>query len=327
MRRVLLTGGSGFVGHHVIDYAMRETDWEIVALDGLKDAGDVQKVVELESWDPTRCTVVWHDLRSHIWPETAAKIGVVDAILNLASGSEVERSIADPVPFITNNVAVAMTILEYARLAKPRMVVQFSTDEVYGPAGPNEYHAEWSAIVPSNPYAASKAAQEAIAVAYWRTYQVPVVITNTMNVIGEHQSREKLVGTAVSKIEAGKPMPVYAHQEPDGSWVSGSRCWIYAWDVASALRFIVERTRPAKFPNADRPDRYNIVGEEMANDDLVKMIAEEMGKPVELDYIDFHSSRPGHDRRYALDGGKLAALGWMPTMGVREGIRRTLEAI
>ena len=324
--RILLTGGTGFVGHHFIDYAMQETDWEIVALDGLKDAGDVQKALAIDTWDPKRCSIVWHDLRSPIWPETAAAIGPVDHIVNLASGSEVERSIADPIPFIENNVAVALSILEYARRIRPRSVIQFSTDEVYGPAQDDQRHVEWSPIVPSNPYAASKAAQEAIAISYWRTYGVPVVITNTMNVIGEHQSREKLVGTAVSKINAGEPVPIYAHKV-GGEWKAGSRAWIYAWDVADAVRFIIDNTEPAMYPEADRPDRYNIVGTHMDNDEIVKLIARELGELCYIEYVDFHSSRPGHDIRYALDGTKLADLGWTPKLGVEEGIRRTLRAI
>jgi dTDP-glucose 4,6-dehydratase len=323
--KVLLTGGSGFIGHHVVDHLLAETDWEIVVLDSLSYAGDISKVVELSRFDPRRVRVLWHDLRAPIPPATAGRIGAVDAMFNLASASHVPHSIDDPVPFVQNNVNVALHMLEFARQHRPALFVQFSTDEVFGPAPPGTEFREWDVHVPSNPYAASKSAQEQLATSYWRTYGLPVVITNTMNVYGERQHPEKFIPICVRQLRAGKPVPVHGERTADG-WKAGSRYWLYAGDVASALVFIAERSSPARYPDVDRPDRWNLVGrEELTNLEVAEHVAATMGVPLEVEWVDFHRSRPGHDRRYALDGSKLAAAGWQAGTPFPEGIRRVVE--
>jgi len=319
MTKALITGGTGFVGHHVLDYLLSETDWELIALDSLSYAGNPDKV----RLDP-RLRLLYHDLRAPLDPD---RVGGADYILNLASSSHVDRSIEAPVEFIQNNVAVATNMLEFAREVKPRMFIQFSTDEVYGPAPDNVAFHEWSTILPSNPYAASKACQEAIAISYWRTYGVPVVITNTMNVFGENQHPEKFVPLCIKKINEGTQVPIHAaRKEGGGGWVSGSRHWIYARDVAEACMFIATRIEPNIYPEADRPSRYNIVGvDEVSNVDIAAKVADAMDRPLLKRWVDYHVSRPGHDRRYALDGSKLAAAGWKPTIGLEEGLRLTVE--
>lgn len=319
--RALITGGTGFVGHHVLSYLLEETDWELVALDSFTYAGDPAKV----TLHP-RLRVVYHDLRAPIGPLTAERIGDVDYIFNLASASHVDRSIEDPVPFVQNNVALVLNMLEYARQVKPRLFLQFSTDEVFGPAPDGRAFEEWDRHIPSNPYAASKSAQEAIAISYWRTFGVPLVITNTMNVFGENQHPEKFVPLCIQKLGRGELVPIHAELR-DGVWVSGSRYWIYARDVAEALRFIAENIPPVGYPQADRPQRFNIVGsEEKSNLDVAVLVAEAMGVPVRYKWVDFHSSRPGHDRRYALSGARLAAAGWKPSIGLEEGLCRMVKS-
>jgi dTDP-glucose 4,6-dehydratase len=274
-----------------------------------------------------RLKVLWHDLRAPIGPDTAKAIGDVNIILNLASGSHVDRSISDPVPFVQNNVAVALHMLEFARQAKPKLFLQFSTDEVYGPAPDGVLHSEWATQLPSNPYAASKSAQEAIAVSYWRTFGVPVVITNTMNIFGEKQHPEKFVPLCASRLAAGLPVPIHGERTVNG-WQSGSRCWLYAGDCASAVEHIVRNVEPPAYPEADRPARYHIVGQdEVSNYDIAALIAELLGTEFYYEWIDFHSTRPGHDRRYALDGSKLADLGWKPQIGLEEGLWRTVSSL
>ena len=326
MVRALITGGAGFVGHHMVHFLLDETDWDVVVLDSLTYAGDPLKVYGGGRNPNPRLRILYHDLRAPIGPDTAAAIGQPDYIFNLASGSHVDRSIEDPVPFVQNNVALALHALELARAVEPRAFIQFSTDEVYGPAPDGVEHEEWATILPSNPYSASKAAQEAIAISYWRTYGVPVVITNTMNVFGERQHPEKFVPLCIERLKNEDTVPIHG-EKVRGRWVSGSRHWIYARDVAEAAWFIATRVEPNTYPETDRPSRYNVVGaDEVSNYDIAQKVAEAMGTPLRAKWVDFHASRPGHDRRYALDGSKLAAAGWKPTIGLEEGLCRTVQA-
>jgi len=249
---------------------------------------------------------------------TKRQIGKVDYILNIASDSHVDRSIVDPVDFVKNNVNLAINMLEFAREVKPLLFLQFSTDEVYGVAPEGVNHAEWSPIVPSNPYSASKACQEAIAISYWRTYGVPVVITNTMNVFSEHQDWEKFIPLCVKRIVNGEEILV--HSYPDAK-KAGSRFYIHADSVCEAVLFIMNKL-PALYPYSMLPDRYNIVGDiEMDNENLVKLVGEILQIEPIYKLVDFHSSRAGHDTRYALDGSKLANLGWQPNRNFEESFR------
>jgi dTDP-glucose 4,6-dehydratase len=324
-RRVLVTGGSGFIGHHVIDYLMAETDWDVVVLDSLSYAGDPTKVTDIPSFDPERIQMVWHDLRAPIAEPTRDRIGAIDAIYNLASASHVDTSIADPVPFVMNNVAVALHMLEYARATRPSIFVQFSTDEVYGPTPYGARFAEWTPHIPSNPYSASKSAQEAIAISYWRTFGVPVVITNTMNVFGERQHPEKFIARSARQLLLGEPVTVHGELIGD-EWQSGSRHWLYVRDAAEALVFLTTRIQAPRYPDTDRPERFHLVGpDELTNLQIAELVADALEVPLRYEWVDFHGSRPGHDRRYALDGSKLARLGWKPTIGVREGVSRAVR--
>lgn len=307
MSKVLVTGADGFIGQHVC---------RIFTMQG-------------------------HDVYP-IGNETNLAQGFwfrepVDVVVNLASNSHVDHSIVAPVPFIQNNVNLTLNMLEYARAFPPSMFIQFSTDEVYGPAPDGITHKEWSPIVPSNPYAASKAAQEAIAVSYWRTYGIPLVLTNTMNVYGPGQGESKFIPMAIRRIREGRTVPIHAEYRSttvgnttitDGGWEAGSRYWIYVKDVADALLHIMGDTGLVlEYPRRPRPVRYNIVGEqEIENDRLARIIGQILGVEPRLEYVDFHASRPGHDRRYALDGSRLAEDGWTPQTGIRDGLRATVNA-
>ena len=197
-----------------------------------------------------------------------------------------------------------------------------NTDEIYGQAPLGINHKEWSPIIPSNPYSASKAAQEAIAISYWRTYRVPVIITNTMNVFGERQDKEKFIQLVIDKVR--KEEEITIHSYPDGK-TAGSRFYIHARNVADAILHIITNVKPVMYPEADRPERFNVVGEkEVDNLSLAKLIATYIGKDLIYKMVDFHSSRPGHDCRYALDGEKLAKIGWKPKVNFEESLKRTL---
>jgi dTDP-glucose 4,6-dehydratase len=333
VKRVLLTGAAGFVGSHVLRHLLLNTDWYIVCPVTFRHKGLPPRIVSaLEGIDPEpRVTLIMLDLTAPVDPVSLSRIGEIDYVLNVASESHVDRSISDPVPFVENNVSLILNVLELARKLRPRLFLQMSTDEVYGPADPGEAHAEWEPIVPSNPYSASKAAQEAIAISYWRTYGVPVVITNTMNIIGEMQDPEKMVPKAMRLLRAGEPVPV--HCDTDGT--PGSRFYLHARNLADAWLWLLQEGGRSWEPNAyadgcSRPSRFNIVGErEVDNIELVKMIAGMLGVRPRYERQSFHASRPGHDLRYALDGSKLAHLGtvsgWMPPFTLEESLRRTVE--
>jgi dTDP-glucose 4,6-dehydratase len=207
MTRLLLSGAGGFAGHHFLEHVLANTDWDVIATDSFRHRGTTDRIVQVTGGVPRnsggyhrpwreRVTVLTHDLTAPFSEQAMARIGGaegLDYLIGMASQSHVDRSITDPVEFCENNFAVALNTLELARQLRPKAVVMISTDEVYGPCPPGYGHREWAPILPSNPYAASKAAQEAVSISYWRTYGVPVVITNTMNLVGERQHPEKFV--------------------------------------------------------------------------------------------------------------------------------------
>lgn len=321
-KRLLLTGIAGFAGSHALEHVMQHTDWDVVGLTTFRHRGDPLRL-DIDSYDPKRITIFHCDLQSDVSPRLIERMGPIDYIWNLASESHVDRSITDPRPFIENNVSVAITMLELARLIKPSVFIQISTDEVYGAAPEGVNFAEWSPIVPSNPYSASKAAQEAIAIAYWRTYAVPLIITNTMNLIGERQDTEKFVPLVISKVYAGKTVTIHGNEEE-----IGSRFYLHARNHADALLFLTNNVRPTMFVRNmhDKPDRFNVRGErEVNNLDMAEMIADILGKPLRYELVDFHNERPGHDPRYALDDAKLRALGWSPPMPLYESLVKSVK--
>lgn len=301
---ILLTGASGMVGSHLLQKLV-DGGYNIVCLCSWKHLGKPENILSCN--DLSNVKIITHDLNAPLTVDVKKQIGNIDIILNIASDSHVDRSITEPVSFIQNNVNLAINMLEFAREIKPKLFLQFSTDEVYGVAEDNFNHKEWASIVPSNPYSASKACQEAIAISYWRTYGVPVVITNTMNVFSERQDWEKFIPLVVKKIKNQET--VFIHSYPNKQ-KAGSRYYIHADDVANAVIHIM-RIEPQIYPKNGLPSRYNIVGEkEVDNLELAKAISNVLDKELNYELVDFHSSRPGHDTRYALDGTLLRSTGW-----------------
>jgi dTDP-glucose 4,6-dehydratase len=318
--RILLTGAAGFVGSHVLAHLLAHTDAHIVAPWTLRHHGNSQRLAaaidqapEPGAWND-RVTTVMHDLATPMPATLIDEIGPVDYILNIASESGVEESIADPTRFTRNNVELMLNILDVTRQLKPKMLLHMGTDEEYGPAPAGHAHREWETVLPSNPYSASKAAQSAIATSYWRTYGVPVVLTRTMNLIGPGQTGIKLVPTVIRKVLAGETVPIYA--SADGE--PGSRHWIDAREFGAAWLHLMHTHAPAMYPDADRPSMFHIVGEERSNLEVAHIIADLIGKPLKYELVNFHASRPGHDLRYALDGTKLAEDGWRPARKLEE---------
>jgi len=328
MKRVFLTGIGGSIATHVFAHFMHNTDWQVVGIDSFRHKGWADRLAVYLNDHPQwreRLTVVTHDLAAPFSEMTKKTIGHVDVIISMASLSDVEESIQDPVPFIQNNVNLCLNVLEFAREIKPEVFVQISTDEVYGAVATKDDSKckEWAPILPSNPYAASKAAQEAIAISYWRTYEVPVIITNTMNLFGETQDPEKYTAQLIKKIYDGELVTVH------GSVGNiGSRFYLHARNGADAVLHIVKNLKPKLYNNGENPlpDRYNIVGDvEMDNLELAKLVAEILGKELKYELVDFHSARAGHDRRYALDGEKLKATGWKAPMEFKSSLIKSIE--
>ncbi len=323
-KRVLLTGASGFFGSHLLRHLLVNTDWEFVCPCSWQHMGTPERVENaLEGLDKKRVMIITHDLTAPFTKITKIRFGKIDYILNIASNSHVFRSIDTPGEFIVGNTLLAYNMLELARELKPEVFLQFSTDEVYGVAPVGVNHKEWASIVPSNPYSASKACQEAIAISYWRTYGVPVIITNTMNLFGETQDSEKYTAKLIKSIYQGDVVTVHG-SEGD----IGSRFYLHARNGADAILFILKNL-PAKLYNEGEnllPDRYNVVGDiEMDNLELAKLVAEILGKPLKYELIDFHKGRPGHDRRYALDGTKLKQAGWKAPMEFKESLTKSIQ--
>ena len=329
--RVLITGGAGFVGHHLVEHLLKNTTWEIVSLDRLDGSSTLERLADLDCWpqEKHRVRVVWHDLKSPINAHVAAKIGPVQVILHLAAASHVDRSIEDPMSFVMDNVVGTCNLLEYAGLVNGaggdmlHRFIYFSTDEVFGPASSKDmphpynhlsYH-EWDRYRSANPYAATKAGAEELCLAYQNTYRLPILISHCMNVFGERQHPEKFIPSTIRKVAKGETVTIHADATRTKP---GSRFYIHARNVASAVLFLLRHGEPG--------DKYNIVGEcEVDNLTLAEMIARAMGEPLRFELVDFHSSRPGHDLRYALSGEKMAKLGWKPPIEFEDSLRRVVK--
>lgn len=328
---MLITGGAGFIAHHVIERILRTTDWEIVSLDRLDFSGNLNRLADMmQDIDPEqrkRLKVVFHDLKAELNPMIQDQIGPVEIVLHLAAGSHVDRSIEFPMEFVMDNVVGTTNLLNYARTLKNlERFVYFSTDEVFGPAPEGVNYKEYDRYNSTNPYSASKAAAEEICVAFENTYKLPIVVTHTMNVFGERQHPEKFIPMVIQKARDGELVTV--HSDPSKT-KAGSRHYIHAKDVADGLMFILENLKDYKhtgdYGGAKCP-KFNLVGpEEIDNLTLAKMIAGAVGKELVYEMTDFHSSRPGHDLRYALSGDLLKSLGWEPKIKFSDRVKEVVD--
>lgn len=324
MKRALITGGAGFIAHHLIGQILKNTDWEIITLDRLDYSGNLNRLHDLMlSFDPEvrkRVKIVHHDLKAELNPLIRMEIGQVDYVLHLAAGSHVDRSIEYPMEFVMDNVVGTCNILEFARTQNNlERFVYFSTDEVFGPAPNGIKYQENDRYNSTNPYSATKAGGEELAVAYENTYGLPIYITHTMNVFGQRQHPEKYIPMCIRRICNGEMITIHSDSTRT---IPGSRHYIHAEDVSGAVLFLLNYngTFQPTWGNAKCP-KFNIVGaEELNNLELAQIIADVQGKELNYELVDFHSSRPGHDLRYALDGNKMKEMGWVPSRSVRERI-------
>ena len=332
MKRVLITGGAGFIAHHLIYFLIKKTNWEILSLDRLDYSGNLNRLdnilFNISDKDKRRIKIVYHDLKSEINPWIRKEIGDVNFILHLAAGSHVDRSIDYPMEFVLDNVVGTANILEFARQVnksrKLERFIYFSTDEVFGPAPKGVDYMENDRYNSTNPYSATKAGGEELAVAYENTYKLPIYITHTMNVFGERQHPEKFIPMCIKKIRDGELVTIHSDKTKK---IPGSRHYIHAEDVSEAIHFLL--TNPINieldYGGAKCP-KFNIVGsEELNNLQLAQIIADSQGKNLNYEMVDFHSSRPGHDLRYSLSGEKMKKLGWEPSIKLTDRIKQVVE--
>ena len=329
MKRILITGGAGFIAHHVIDKILSTTDWEIITLDRLDFSGNLNRLNEVVRAYPEseqkRVRVIHHDLKAELNQEIAATIGKVDYISHLAAGSHVDRSITYPLEFVMDNIVGTAHILDYARkLDHLERFAYFSTDEVFGPAPKGINYKENDRYNSTNPYSASKAGGEELVVAFENTYGLPSLITHTMNVFGERQNPEKYIPMVIKKTRDGEVVTVHANSEKT---IAGSRHYIHAEDVADALLFLYnyDISSMTADETGAKCQKFNIVGkDEIDNLKLAKFISNTQNKELNYEMVDFHSQRPGHDLRYALDGSKMANMGWTP-QSAYERLEKTIK--
>lgn len=318
-KSVLITGAAGFFGSHLVEHLLKNTDWDLVLLVRMGYAGNLKRLTDINIWPYVshRVRVFWHDLRSPIPFALGQAIGDPTYIIHAAAESHVDRSIEDPRPFVESNIIGTLNLMQWALHRNPRWFLYFSTDEVYGPMPEGRQAKETDAYNATNPYAASKAGAEQLVNAFGNTYGLPVFTTNTMNLFGERQHPEKFIPKVIRACLRGETVPIHANADRTKA---GSRFYIHCRNAADAILFLLTKADVAQ------RDRFNIVGErEVDNLTLAQMIAEIVGLPLNYELVDFHSSRPGHDLRYALDGSKLAALGWSPPKSFEESLERTVH--
>ena len=330
MKRILITGASGFVGSHLVEEILKTTDWEIVAMVRLSTIGDMHRLTtqDVMGKEANRVKVVYHDLKNAINEAMDARIGHIDYVAHLAANSHVDRSITHPKEFFEDNVMGTVNLLEWARKRQQsgkieyghiEKFINFGTDEVFGPAPDNYDYKEDDSHNPSNPYSASKAGQLDAGYSYWITYKLPIITTHTMNIFGERQNAEKLVPKCIRYINEGKVIPIHASLDERGAVLEvGKRHWLHARNAANAVVFLLQKGVIGQ--------RYNIVGDiELDNAQVATTIGKILGKEPKLEFVDFHKTRPGHDRRYALDGSKIKELGWIPPVDFEESMKKMID--
>lgn len=358
-KKVLLTGGTGFIGSHLVEHLLKNTDWNITILDRFDTASNPNRLLGIDGWDEfkKRVVFVYFDLKSEINSLIASQLGgPFDLILHLAAGSHVDRSITDPMSFFMDNCIGTVNLLMYAKSSglkypmsdDPNVRISdgvengkflyFSTDEVYGPAPMAEDFPgfkEWAPLNGNNPYAAAKGAAELAVISFANTYRMPCLITNTMNVYGERQHPEKYVPMVIKKVLNGEKIMIHSDKTKTQA---GKRHYLHARSISSATLWIAQNGK--LLDGTAKVGRYNIVGEKEVDNLAMAQLIEgfvhewqtEKGQtPIPLNYemVDFHSSRPGHDLRYALDGSLLASEGFSYPVefepSLRKMVRWTLE--
>ncbi len=309
MKNILVTGGAGFIGSNFINFILNEREnIQIINLDKLTYAGNLQNLTSVENYP--NYTFIKGDIVNDELVKYIFKRYQISHVINFAAESHVDRSILSSEIFFRTNVIGTNILLENAKNFGVEKFIQISTDEVYGSLGPTGQFEETNALKPNSSYAASKASADMMALAYHHTFSVPVIITRCSNNFGPYQFPEKLIPLMIINSLNNKKLPVYG----DGLNV---RDWIYVTDHNKAVELVLEKGTAGEI--------YNIgANSEKKNIDIVKLILNEVRKSEQL--IEFVNDRPGHDRRYAINSGKIRnSLGWKPEHSFENGISDTVK--
>lgn len=305
--KLMITGGAGFIGSNFVRLVLdKNPGYSVLNFDKLTYSGNLSTLRDLEK--ETRHTFIRGDICDRRKVQEVLAQGV-DAVIHFAAESHVDRSILDSSAFIKTNVLGTQCLLDAARHAGVKRFVLVSTDEVYGSAPAGEMFREDSHLAPNSPYAASKAAADLVARAYFRTYRFPVVVTRCTNNYGPFQYPEKFIPLLITRAMKGESIPVYG----DGLQI---RDWLYVMDHCAALEAVIHHGREGEI--------YNLgAGNELTNLEIAKLILQLLGKPESL--LTHVQDRPGHDRRYALGIEKVQKeLGWAPQTALQEGLQQTV---
>ncbi len=307
MKKILVTGGCGFIGSNFIRYVLNHSDYEVVNLDKLTYAGNLKNLVDIQ--ENRRYRFYRGDICNYEFVSYIIEKERTDSIINFAAESHVDRSILSSQEFIRTNITGTNVLLELTRQYELEKYLQISTDEVYGSLGPDGKFTEETPLSPNSPYSASKASADLLVKAFFHTYGIPAIITRCSNNYGPYQFPEKLIPLMIINAINDKQLPVYG----DGLNV---RDWIYVEDHCDAILKVFEKGRIGEV--------YNIGAEnERTNIEIVKLILKELEKDETL--IRFVKDRPGHDRRYAIDATKIKTeLGWKPAHSFENAIKETI---
>jgi dTDP-glucose 4,6-dehydratase len=301
--KVLVTGGAGFIGSNFVRDLLNNTNWAVINLDRLTYAGNLNNIKDLRG--EKRHKFVKGDIRNRKLVDSLVR--KVDAVVNFAAESHVDRSIKTPRVFVETNVLGTQVLLEACRRFRVRFE-QISTDEVYGSRAEGSF-SETDLLNPSSPYSASKAAADLLVNAYYTTYELDVTVTRSTNNYGPNQHPEKLVPRLITNALRGKPLPIYGSGK-------NVRDWIFVEDNCRAIQFVLEK--------GEKGQIYNIAGNnERENIEIAARILRRLSLPETM--IEYVPDRPGHDFRYSLDCRKIHRLGWRPQVPFEEGLQKTID--
>ena len=322
MKNVLITGGAGFIGSHLVKFFVKKyPNYNIVNLDNLTYAGNLKNVEEI--FDSPNYKFEKMDICDFKNVQKVLKKYSINSVINLAAESHVDRSILDPFSFAKTNVLGTLSLLQACKNywntdLKNKLFYHVSTDEVYGSLGPKGVFSEKTSYDPHSPYSASKASSDHFVRAFYDTYKLPIVISNCSNNYGPNQYPEKLIPLFINNIINKKPIPIYG----DGKNI---RDWLYVDDHISAIDLIFHKSKIGK--------TYNIGGNnEITNNEIAHILIKKLDEKLKrtkgesLNLIKYIEDRLGHDRRYAIDSSKIKnELGWIPKNSFEIGIEKTIN--
>lgn len=330
-KKILITGGAGFIGHQVIKEMLVSTKWEIFVIDRLSYAGELDRIKEVinESGEDTgsRINFIHHDLRAELTYNIMKKLEDINIIVHIGASSHVTRSVEDPSTFIQDNIVGTFNLLEAARkIKKLELFYYFSTDEVFGPSDEKAKFKEWDRYNSKNPYSATKAAGEELTIAYNNTYAIPSLISHCSNVYGRRQNFEKFIPNTINKILKNEEILIHT----DSNQIPGSRYYIYNDDLAKSIVFLIMNYSLVKSKAFEiqkkSPPKINISGKSLiSNLEVAEIISKYLKKDFRYKLVDKDPERPGHDIKYGLDTTLIEEIGGSFDIDFQKGIELTVD--